>query len=240
MMLRTARLRLRRWIPSDLEAFAALNRDPEVMRYFPALRDRAESAASIERIEASFEANSFGFWAMELPGAGFIGLCGLAVPGFTAHFTPCVEIGWRMAREHWGQGYASEAARAIAVGWVQPAWFGGGRRIHSGGQRGLVPSDGADWHGAGPCRGLRPSERPAGPCRIPACTLSDRRPGENVIPIARDSDLLIQTGPCHCKPASARQSRAASTVLATLDYRVAALLAMTGTYYAAGPFFGKG
>ena len=112
MMLRTARLCLRRWTPSDLEPFAALNRDPEVMRYFPALRDRAESAASVERIEASFEANGFGFWAMELPGAGFIGFCGLAVPGFTAHFTPCVEIGWRMARAHWGRGYATEAARA--------------------------------------------------------------------------------------------------------------------------------
>ena len=112
MMLRTARLCLRRWTPSDLEPFAALNRDPEVMRYFPALRDRAESAASMERIEASFEANGFGFWAMELPGAGFIGFCGLAVPGFAAHFTPCVEIGWRMALAHWGRGYATEAARA--------------------------------------------------------------------------------------------------------------------------------
>lgn len=112
MMLQTARLRLRRWMPSDLEPFAALNRDAEVMRYFPALRDRAESAASMDRFEASFEANGFGFWAMDLPDAGFIGFCGLAVPGFAAHFTPCVEIGWRMARAHWGRGYAAEAARA--------------------------------------------------------------------------------------------------------------------------------
>ena len=112
MMLRTARLCLRRWMPSDLEPFAALNRDPEVMRYFPALRDRAESAASMERIEAGFEADGFGAWAMDLPGAGFIGFCGLMVPRFSAHFTPCVEIGWRMARAHWGRGYATEAARA--------------------------------------------------------------------------------------------------------------------------------
>ncbi len=112
MMLQTARLRLRRWMPSDLDPFATLNRDSEVMRYFPALRDRAESVASMERFEASFEANGFGFWVMDLPDAGFIGFCGLAVPRFTAHFTPCVEIGWRMARAHWGRGYATEAAHA--------------------------------------------------------------------------------------------------------------------------------
>lgn len=111
-MLETARLRLRRWVPSDLEPFAALNTDPEVMRHFPALRDRAESVASMERNEASFDAKGFGAWAMNLPGTGFIGFCGLMVPGFDAHFTPCVEIGWRMARAHWGRGYATEAARA--------------------------------------------------------------------------------------------------------------------------------
>ena len=111
-MLQTARLRLRRWVPSDLGPFAAMNRDPEVMRYFPALRDQAESAASMKRIEASFDTQGFGFWAMDLPGAGFIGFCGLAVPGFAAPFMPCVEIGWRMARAHWGNGYATEAAQA--------------------------------------------------------------------------------------------------------------------------------
>lgn len=112
MTLRTARLLLRRWAPSDLEPFAALNSDPEVMQYFPALLDHAESAAAIKRIEASFAANGCGFWAMDLPGAGLIGCCGLAIPRFTAPFTPCVEIGWRMARTHWGRGYATEAARA--------------------------------------------------------------------------------------------------------------------------------
>lgn len=112
MMLQTARLRLRRWQPADLESFAALNADPEVMRYFPALRDRAESLASMERIEADFDARGFGGWALDLPGTGFIGFCGLMVPRFAAHFTPCVEIGWRLARAHWGQGYATEAARA--------------------------------------------------------------------------------------------------------------------------------
>ena len=112
MMLQTARLHLRRWVPSDLGPFAAMNRDPEVMRYFPALRDRAESAASMERNEASFDSRGFGFWAMDLAGVGLIGFCGLAVPGFTAPFMPRVEIGWRMARAHWGHGYATEAAHA--------------------------------------------------------------------------------------------------------------------------------
>ncbi len=112
MMLTTARLRLRRWQPADLDAFAALNSDPEVMRYFPAPRSRADSQASMERNEASFDAEGFGSWVMDLPGAGFIGFCGLMRPRFTAHFTPCIEIGWRMARAHWGQGYATEAARA--------------------------------------------------------------------------------------------------------------------------------
>ena len=111
-MLRTARLRLRRWTPADLDPFAALNADPEVMRYFPAVRSREESAAGMARAEASFAAHGFGFWVMDLPGAGLIGVCGLMVPGFDAPFMPCVEIGWRMARAHWGRGYATEAARA--------------------------------------------------------------------------------------------------------------------------------
>lgn len=111
-MLWTARLRLRRWTPADLDSFAALNADPEVMRYFPATRSREESAAGMARTEASFAKHGFGFWVMDLPGTGFIGFCGLMVPGFDAPFMPSVEIGWRMARAHWGRGYATEAARA--------------------------------------------------------------------------------------------------------------------------------
>lgn len=117
MILRTARLRLREWQPEDLDPFAAMNRDPEVMRHFPTLQDRTGSAGFIERVQACFVARSFCAWALELPGSGFIGFCGLMVPRFTAPFTPCVEIGWRLARAHWGQGYATEAARtALADG----------------------------------------------------------------------------------------------------------------------------
>jgi len=111
-MLQTARLRLRRWTPADLDPLAALNADLEVMHYFPALRSRGESAAGLARAETSFAEHGFGFWVMDLPGTGLIGLCGLMVPGFDAAFMPCVEIGWRMARAHWGRGYATEAAQA--------------------------------------------------------------------------------------------------------------------------------
>jgi RimJ/RimL family protein N-acetyltransferase len=112
-MLSTPRLRLRLWRDEDLPVFAALNASPEVMEFFPKPLDRAESDELADRIRGHFARHGFGLWAVELPGiADFIGFVGLAVPTFEAHFTPCVEIGWRLAQEHWGQGYATEAARA--------------------------------------------------------------------------------------------------------------------------------
>jgi RimJ/RimL family protein N-acetyltransferase len=111
--MRTERLLLRRWRPSDLAPFAALNADPRVMRFFPATLSRAESDAFAEQIEEHFAEHDFGLWAVEAPGlAPFIGFVGLSVPRFEASFTPCVEVGWRLAAEHWGRGYAPEAARA--------------------------------------------------------------------------------------------------------------------------------
>jgi RimJ/RimL family protein N-acetyltransferase len=90
-----------------------MNADPVVMEHFPATYDRRESDAIVERFEAHFDARGFGFWAMEIPGvAPFAGFVGLSTPTFEAHFTPAVEVGWRLAREHWGQGYATEGARA--------------------------------------------------------------------------------------------------------------------------------
>jgi RimJ/RimL family protein N-acetyltransferase len=119
--LRTERLLLRRWRPEDRVPFARMNADPRVMEHFPALLSREESDASVDRIEAHFAQHGFGVWAGELPGiASFIGFAGLSVPRFDAHFTPCVEIGWRLAAEHWGRGYATEGARAaLAFGFEQ-------------------------------------------------------------------------------------------------------------------------
>ena len=113
MELTTDRLILRRWRESDRTPFAEMNADPDVMRYMiaPLLRD--ESDAFIERIEEGFNIWGFGLWAIEVPGVhDFIGFTGLWPPGFDAHFTPAIEIGWRLNRESWGNGYATEAARA--------------------------------------------------------------------------------------------------------------------------------
>jgi RimJ/RimL family protein N-acetyltransferase len=111
--IRTDRLVLRRWRDEDLEPFAELNADPEVMAFMPAQLDRRESDALATRIREQFEQRGFGLWAVEVPEvASFIGYVGLSVPRFTAAFTPCVEVGWRLARLHWGRGYATEAARA--------------------------------------------------------------------------------------------------------------------------------
>ena len=110
--LRTERLLLRGWRESDREPFAALNADAEVMRYFPAPLSRAESDALAERASAFLAERSWGLWAVERDGV-FLGFTGLAEPRFDAHFTPAVEIGWRLARSAWGFGYATEAATAV-------------------------------------------------------------------------------------------------------------------------------
>jgi RimJ/RimL family protein N-acetyltransferase len=111
--LSTTRLLLRRWQAADREPFAALNADPEVMANFPDLLTREQSDGLVERIEADFERHDFGLWALETRAGGeFIGFTGLAAVPYETHFTPAVEIGWRLARGAWGQGYASEAALA--------------------------------------------------------------------------------------------------------------------------------
>ena len=111
--IRTPRLLLRSWRETDLPAYAALNADAEVRRWFGGTLTRGESDAQAARLQDHIAAHGFGFWAVEVPGtAPFIGFVGLQHVTFAAPFTPAVETGWRLAREHWSRGYATEAARA--------------------------------------------------------------------------------------------------------------------------------
>lgn len=111
--LRTERLLLRAWRESDREPFAALNADPMVMEHFPGLLTRAESDAMVDRILDRWARGRPSLWAVEVPAVDpFIGFVGLLEPSFEAPFTPCVEVGWRIAAAHWGRGFAPEAARA--------------------------------------------------------------------------------------------------------------------------------
>jgi RimJ/RimL family protein N-acetyltransferase len=111
--LDTVRLKLRHWSPADLAPFAAMNADPAVMEFMPGRLSREASDAFAAACQAQLDREDFGLWAVEVrDGPPFIGYVGLKAPSFEAPFTPCVEIGWRLARDSWGHGYATEAARA--------------------------------------------------------------------------------------------------------------------------------
>lgn len=115
LSINTDRLLLRRWRDEDVEPFAAMCSDPEVMRYIGsgATRTRAQAQTSIQAYECEWEKNGFGLFAVELLEDGrFLGFTGLAEPSFLPEIMPAVEIGWRLARQNWGKGYASEAAQA--------------------------------------------------------------------------------------------------------------------------------
>jgi RimJ/RimL family protein N-acetyltransferase len=119
--LRTERLWLRRWRADDRAAFAEVNADPRVMEFFPKVLTREESDALVDRIETHFQTHGFAQWAVEIPGVvPFAGFLGLSIPPYEAHFTPCVEVGWRLAAECWNRGYATEGARAaVQFGFVE-------------------------------------------------------------------------------------------------------------------------
>lgn len=113
-VLQTDRLLLRQWKPQDLAPFARLNADPEVMRYFVNPLNREQSDALAQRCISLIEENGWGFWALELrETAQFLGFSGLHSPEYALPFSPCIEIGWRLAKEYWGHGYATEAANRV-------------------------------------------------------------------------------------------------------------------------------
>ena len=113
MELTTPRLSLRHWRDTDRGPYAALNADSVVMEHFTAPLSPAESDAHVDAIETAFAQRGWGLWAAERTDTGgFIGFIGLSVPRFEAPFTPCVEVGWRLAHAHWGQGFAPEGATA--------------------------------------------------------------------------------------------------------------------------------
>lgn len=115
-IIRTERLILRQWNDADLEFFAKLNADPRVMEYFPSILSRDESDAMAKRMATKIGERGWGFWAVSAPRVadfiGFVGLNAIDQSTLQARFSPAVEIGWRLAFEYWGKGYAAEGARA--------------------------------------------------------------------------------------------------------------------------------
>ena len=111
--LETERLKLRAWQDTDLPFFAQLNADEDVMRYFPSVLSREQSDALAHKFQHLILKQGWGFWAVELKKTGeFIGFTGLNTQAEQFIFSPCVEIGWRLAKPYWHQGYATEAAKA--------------------------------------------------------------------------------------------------------------------------------
>ncbi len=114
-VLNTDRLVMRPWRDEDYPPFAALNADPRVMEFMPECLPEEGSIWVANRFRAYLDDKGFGLWALEEKRSGaFIGFTGIQEPRFEAHFTPCIEIGWRLAYEYWGKGYATEAALAAA------------------------------------------------------------------------------------------------------------------------------
>lgn len=113
--LTTERLILRQWKPEDFDAFYQMNADEKVMEFFPSTLSLEESNTLAERIQRELQEKKYGLWAVEVKDrAPFIGFVGLHYQDFEAPFTPCIEIGWRLASDHWGKGYAFEAASKVA------------------------------------------------------------------------------------------------------------------------------
>lgn len=126
----TERLKIRQWLPADREPFAALNADPRVMEFYPETLDHGASDDLADRYQQQISEHGWGFWAVEIIASGqFIGFVGFNTPTANLPFSPCVAIGWRLAAEYWGLGYATEAAKAALhagfeiLGWPEIVSF---------------------------------------------------------------------------------------------------------------------
>ncbi len=173
--LETERLILRQWRPTDREPFACMNADPAVMEFFPACLSRAESDQGVDGVERHFRERGFGLFAAELRRDGtFIGFIGLNVPRFVAHFTPCVEIGWRLAAAYWGQGLATEGARAALSHGLEKLDTGRDCRVHSARQRAIQARNGKARDDARSLGRFRPSGPAGGPSLAKARAISDQ------------------------------------------------------------------
>ena len=112
--IKTERLLLRQWRQSDLQPYAKLNADPRVREFFPSLQTREQSDNSAQILSENIAKYGYGFWAVSILDTDeFIGFIGIQDVPFECHFTPAVEIGWRLAHEYWGKGYATEGAKAV-------------------------------------------------------------------------------------------------------------------------------
>lgn len=110
-IFRSERLGFRNWQESDIIPMAAINADPEVMRYFPAIQSTAQTQDFIDRMQQQFEERGYCYFAVELSETGtLIGFTGLSYKTFESDFTPCIDIGWRLGKAYWNKGYATEAA----------------------------------------------------------------------------------------------------------------------------------
>lgn len=111
IFLETSRTILRQWQAGDIPRFAEMNADKTVMQYYPSVMSVLESENLVARFRRHIQQEGYGFFALELKESGeFLGFVGLNKPAYALPFSPCIEIGWRLAKEYWGKGYASEAA----------------------------------------------------------------------------------------------------------------------------------
>ncbi|MDE0845650.1 MAG: GNAT family N-acetyltransferase [Actinomycetota bacterium] len=118
-LLSSSRLVLRHWRSTDRKPFASMNADSSVMQFFPSMLSTAQSDLFAETQQIGLEQKKYGLWAVQLKDTNgsqdgtFIGFVGLSEPSWKAPFTPCIEIGWRLGRKHWGFGYVTEAATEV-------------------------------------------------------------------------------------------------------------------------------